>query len=172
MAAMSEPLIDVPFYGALILCVLQDSPFSYPHRAQHLLLGTVAQESAFTYTRQIGGGPARGYGQIEPATEHSLWGDFLAYQDDLAAYITSRCGRGGPDEYALEHDMVYGILLMRTLYFWRDPDELPAWDDVEEAARRWKRYYNTPAGAGTEAQYIASYDRLVRPSLPPRGSQR
>jgi hypothetical protein len=161
-----DTIIDVPFYGALILCVLEGSPFPSPHRAQRLLLGTVAQESQFTYTRQMGGGPARGFGQIEPATEQSLWFDFLTYHADITAYITSRCGRGGPDEMALEHDMIYGILLMRTLYFWRDPAPLPDVHDVDEAATRWKQFYNTPAGAGTTDEYVENYERLVAPWYP------
>lgn len=162
-----DTIISVPFYGDLILCVLRESPFPEPQKAQHLLLGTVAQESAFTYTRQLGGGPARGLPQIEPATEASLWGDFLAYQNELAAYINSRCGRTGPNETALEYDMVYGILLMRTLYFWRDPALLPAVDDVEEAAKRWKQFYNTPLGAGTESEYVQHYTLYVSPHYPP-----
>jgi hypothetical protein len=161
-----DTLIDVPFYGDLILHVLHGGPFPDMVRAQRLLLGTVAQESQFTYTRQVGGGPARGLCQIESATEVSLWADYLAYQPALAAYITARCGRGGPDEQALEYDMIYGILLARTIYYWRDPEPLPAVDDVEEAASRWKLWYNTPAGAGTEQQYIENYQRFVAPYYP------
>jgi hypothetical protein len=164
----NEPILDVPLYGDLILCVLHGSPFPEPQRAQRLLLGTVAQESAFTYTQQIGGGPARGYFQVEPATETSIWQDFLAYHADLSAYVTSRCGRGGPDTSALEYDMVYGMLLARILYYWRDPAPLPAVEDVEEQAARWKQFYNTPHGAGTESQYVESYNRLVRPYYPAR----
>jgi hypothetical protein len=164
----TEPILDVPLFGDLILAVLHGSPFPDPARAQRLLLGTVAQESAFTYTQQIGGGPARGYFQIEPVTEASIWDDFLAYDATLSAYVTSRCGRGGPDTTALEYDMVYGMLLARIVYYWRDPDPLPDLGDVEEQAVRWKQFYNTPAGQGTESEYVASYNRLVRPYYPER----
>jgi hypothetical protein len=163
-----QNIIDVHFYGDLILCVLHGSPFPDTQRAQRLLLGTAAQESGLVYTRQIGGGPAKGYLQIEGPTEESLWVDFLAYHADIAEYITSRCGHGGPDAYALEYDMVYGILLARTLYFWRDPERLPAVDDVEEAAKRYKQYYNTIYGAATEQQYMENYHRLIAPYYPIR----
>jgi hypothetical protein len=165
-------LIDVPFYGDLILHVLHGGPFPDVMRAQRLLLGTVAQESAFTYTRQLGGGPARGLCQIEGATEASLWADYLAFHPDIAAYITSRCGRGGPDEAALEYDMIYGILLARTLYYWRDPEPMPHVDDVEEQAVRYKQYYNTISGAATEQQYCDAYARLVAPYYPPQSGRR
>jgi hypothetical protein len=158
-----DTLIDVPFYGNLILCVLQDSPFPHPERAQRLLLGTVAQESNFRHTRQLGGGPARGLMQMEPFTERSVWHDYLATRPHLVAYITSRCGQRGPNAYALEYNMAYGILLMRTLYFWRDKATMPEVDDIEEAARRYKRYYNTPGGKGTEREYIANYQQYIQP---------
>lgn len=167
---MPDPMntiISVPFYADLIRTTLRDGPFPDLERSVSLILGTAAQESGLIYTQQIGGGPAKGYLQIEGATEQSLWMDFLAFQPDLAAYITSRCGHGGPDEHALEYDMVYGILMARTLYFWRDPERLPAVDDVEEAAKRYKQFYNTIYGAATEQQYIENYHRLIAPHYPP-----
>jgi hypothetical protein len=168
----AETLISVPFYGDLIVCVLHGSPFPDTQRAQRLLLGTCAQESHFIYTQQIGGGPALGLMQIEQATEASLWGDYLAYHGKIADYLTSRCGRGGPDATALEYDMVYGILLARVLYFWRDPDPLPDVDDVEEQAHRYKIYYNTVYGAATEQQYLENYSLYVAPHYPPFSSRR
>jgi hypothetical protein len=162
-----DTIISVPFYTELIRCVLHEGPFPDIERAVSLLLGTVAQESAFTYTRQMGGGPARGYPQFEPASEASVWNDFLAYQPTISAYVTSRCGRGGPDEVALEYDMVYGILLMRILYFWRDANRLPAVEDIEAQSVIWKQFYNTPLGHGTEEQFLDSYVQLVSPHYPP-----
>jgi hypothetical protein len=164
-----DTLIDVHFYGDLILHVLHGGPFPDDRKAQRLLLGTVAQESAFTYTRQIGGGPARGLVQMEPATEQSVWQDYLAYHKDIEAFITSRCGHGGPDETALEYDMVYGILLARVLYLWRDPEPMPGVDDIEGQAVIYKLYYNTVYGAASEEDYVQSYHDLVAPHYPARG---
>jgi hypothetical protein len=114
----------------------------------------------------MGNGVERGLMQIEPTTEISLWQDYLAYEDDIAAYITSRCSWTGPNEDALEHDMVYGILLARTLYCWRDPEPLPDVDDIAEMAHRYKIYYNTIYGAATEEQFIENYTRYVEPYYP------
>jgi hypothetical protein len=164
---MMEPLFDVSFCAHLIRTTLEGGPFPDIERSVSIILGTMAQESCFTYTRQLGGGPARGLGQIEPATEQSLWLDFLAYNPEISAYVTSRCGRGGPDEVALEYDLVYGILLMRVLYLWRDPAPMPSIGDVPEAASRWKKYYNTFSGSGTEEQFIESYAIYVSPHYPP-----
>src|SRR6056300_1676988 len=48
--------------------------------AQELLLGTAIQESRLTYLKQIGGGPALGLYQIEPATHHDLYANYLSYR--------------------------------------------------------------------------------------------
>jgi len=164
-------MLDVPYVADLIQVTLRGSPFPHTQRAIPLLLGTAAQESGFEYTQQIGGGPALGYWQLEGPTEVSIWADYLEYHGDLADWFLTRCGRDGPDTAALEHDMVYGLLLARTLYYWRDPDPLPAAEDIEEAAVRYKKYYNTIYGSATEQEYIESYRRLVQPYYP-SGRQR
>jgi hypothetical protein len=158
-------MLHVPFYAALIQVALADGPFPDNDRALDLLLGTCAQESAFTYTTQLGGGPARGYMQCEPATEADIWAHYLAYeaQASLVSFLATRCGCTGPDVDALEHNMVYQILLARVHYLRCDPARLPAVGDLPGQARTWKTYYNTPAGHGTEAQYIASYEQMVAP---------
>ena len=61
--------------------------------------------------------------------------------------------------------MIYGILLMRILYFWRDPKRLPAVEDVEGQAMAWKTWYNTNLGHGTPEQFIESYEMFVTPYL-------
>src|SRR5262245_57500457 len=159
-------MIDVLFYANLIQVTLRAGPFPNVRRATSLLLGTVAQESHFTYTEQLGGGPALGLCQCEGATEASVWQDYLAYQPALADWFLTRCGRDGPNASALQYDMVYGILLMRTIYYWRDEALLPVADDIAAQAALWKRVYNTPAGAGTPEDYMESYARLVAPYYP------
>jgi len=159
-------MLDVNYVAELIHITLQGSPFPDVPRAIPLLLGTAAQESALTYTEQLGGGPALGYWQIESATEASLWNDFLAYDAPRRHWIVTRCGVDGPNSGALQYDKGYGILLARLIYFWMDPHPLPDPDDIEEAAKRWKAYYNTPAGAGTEEEYIASYQTYIAPYYP------
>lgn len=163
-------MLDVPYFAHLIETTLRGSPFPQLRRATSLLLGTCAQESCFTYTTQLGGGPAKGYFQCEPATEADVWSNYLAYQPTLCEVFAVRCGMTGPNPTALEHNMVYQILLCRTHYYRCDPEPLPEIDDIAEAARRWKQYYNTPAGHGTEAQYVESYYHLVSPYWPLHGS--
>jgi hypothetical protein len=162
------PILAVAFCADLIRTVLRDGPFADVERAVSLILGTMAHESAFTYTQQIGGGPAKGYLQIEGPTEQSVWADYLAYNPEVAAFVTSRCGHGGPDETALQYDLVYGIVLARILYFWRDPERLPPVEDIAEQAYRYKKFYNTIHGSATEGDYIEAYAALVSPHYPAR----
>lgn len=159
-------MLDVSFISRLIRVTLAGGPFPDIENAISLLLGTCAQESGFQYNRQLGGGPARGYWQCEPATEEDVWLNYLAYNPELADFFAVRCGMTGPNTSALEHNLVYQIILARTHYYRCDPDPLPAADDIEEGAVRWKQYYNTPAGAGTPEEYVENYHRLVAPSYP------
>ena len=159
-------MLDVAFFSRLIRVTLASGPYPDLDKALSLLLGTCAQESAFTHFRQIGGGPARGLFQCEPATETDIWLNYLAYNPELADFFAVRCGVTGPNTSALEHNIIYQIILARTHYLRCDPDPMPEADDIEEGARRWKQYYNTPLGHGTEEQYLDSYARLVTPYYP------
>jgi hypothetical protein len=161
-------MLDVAFIARLIRVTLTDAPFPAMGRAIPLLLGTCAQESGFQYNRQLGNGPARGYFQCEPATEADVWENFLAYQPELTACFVARCGQSGPDVSALEHNLVYQILLARTHYFRCDPDPLPAAKDIEAHSMVWKTYYNTNLGKGKPEEYVKNYNALVQPYWPVR----
>jgi len=131
--------------------------------AVNLLLGTAAQESALgKYFEQLGDGPALGVFQMEPATETDNWTSFIVYRPELVKKIIAVTGVTGPDPYRLERDIFYQIVQARIRY-WRVSEALPASDDVLGLARYWKRYYNTPAGAGTEQEFIENYKRYLKP---------
>lgn len=126
-----------------------------------LLLGTAAQESAFgTYLRQIGGGPALGVFQMEPATEADIWHNYLTFRINLQDVIFKACGVARPDPWALESNLGYQAIMAR-IHYRRVPESLPAADDVPALARYWKAHYNTPAGRGTELEFLANFHRYV-----------
>jgi len=159
-------MLDVVYFAQLIHVTLRQSPFPDLERGKVLLLGTAAQESHLEYTEQLGGGPAKGYFQCEPATANDVWSNYLVYHSDLTDLFLVRSGVTGPDDTALEYNMVYQILLCRTHYFRCDADRLPAPDDLAGQAALWKRVYNSPLGAGTEEEYMANYERLIAPYYP------
>lgn len=126
------------------------SPPFYSFSAVELLMGTAAVESQLgTYLRQVGGGPALGVMQMEPATFRWLRD---RYDDEFPRLK-------GREAAELEWDLGLSILSARLRY-WADPAPLPAWNDLSGLARTWKRVYNSALGAGIESAFLDRYRRL------------
>jgi hypothetical protein len=129
----------------------------YSVAASDLLMGTAAQESLLgTYFYQVGG-PALGIFQMEPATELDIWHNYLKYHPDLKDKITSLGSPGGND---LKYNLAYQIAMCRVHYL-RQKEPLPTMGFVPGLAMYWKKFYNTPLGKGTEAEFIANYKKMV-----------
>jgi hypothetical protein len=121
----------------------------YSEAAVNLLMGTAAVESNFgTYLRQIKG-PALSAFQIEPMTYHWLSEKYWK-QFPLCKSVES-----------LEWDLSLAILVARLKYL-SIPEPLPPADDIPALARYWKRYYNTPKGKGTEADFVSAYVKYCK----------
>ncbi|MBF0401309.1 MAG: hypothetical protein HQL90_11125 [Magnetococcales bacterium] len=128
--------------------------------ARALMLGTAAQESGLGhYLRQVGGGPAMGVFQMEPATYHDIWRNFIAYKPAIQARLAMRW----PIEPKPE-EMITDLLLaavMCRLHYLRVNAPLPQAEDLPGLARYWKRFYNTVQGAGTEAEFMRNWREHV-----------
>ena len=129
--------------------------------AEALLLGTAAQESHMgRYLHQLGNGPALGPFQMEPATYRDIWSNFIQHRPA----IQQRLGGRWP-MMPLPDEMVTDLLLaavMCRLHYRRISAPLPDATDLPGLARYWKRYYNTPAGRGTEAEFIHNWHQFVK----------
>lgn len=159
-------MLDVRFLAELITLTLADTDvFPAPQKALPLLLGTAAVESSLTHLRQIGG-PARGLWQIEGATEKDH-ARYIAKHPAVAQLFRTRAGVVPVAPGHLECNLVYSLLMCRLHYYLRDPDPLPEVGDIEEAARRWKKYYNC-GGKGTVEKYLTSWETYIAPSWPPQ----
>lgn len=124
-----------------------------------LLAGTCAQESAYgKYRKQLGGGPALGIFQMEPATFHDCIENFLAYKPGLMAKVIKISGvdRLNPDD--LEKNDILATCMCRVRYF-RDKRPIP--ETLLGQAEYWKKIYNTYLGKGKVEEYIKNYDRYV-----------
>lgn len=131
----------------------------YSYDAVNLLLGTAAQESAFgTYLFQLGGGPACGVFQMEPATERDIWLNFLNYRDILTKRIDKICHVNGPSAFALRTNLAYQIIMTRCHYL-RVKAPIPG--DLLGYAKYWKNHYNTIKGKGTEEEFVHNYKKYV-----------
>jgi len=141
----------------------QIEPRMRSNSIKQLLLGTMAQESAFgLYSRQVGGGPALGPFQIEPATEKWLREDYLARKPKLKN-IASLLLHDAPrdDEYynvQLETNWRYGAFMARIRY-WVVPDPLP--DQLEGWAEYWDKHYNANPNHGFPEDFIKAYNKYV-----------
>jgi hypothetical protein len=133
----------------------------YSVAAEQLLLGTAVHESSLIYLRQIGGGPALGFFQCEPATHSDIWQNYLGGRPALQDKVLKLAGHGEllPQ---LMTNLAYATAICRVHYL-RVPKALPAEDDVQALAAYWKSSYNTELGAGTPPQFILSYNEHVKP---------
>jgi hypothetical protein len=136
-------------------------PYSKP--AVQLLLGTGAKESELGFwldqTTQ-GPGPAYGIYQMEEATyyDHIRW--MTTVNRPLLEKFLDLAGSKGSFKGAarMRGDLALATFMARVHYY-RVAAGMPV--TLSAQAAYWKRYYNTFAGAGTEAQYIAAYNRLI-----------
>ena len=131
----------------------------YSQAAENLVLGTATQESRITYLKQIGGGPALGVFQMEPATYYDLW-KYLEREPAIAQSIRDIAGAKHRSSVVPPSEMVgnlnYAVAMCR-IHYYRRPEPLPDADDLNGLANYWKKFYNTPLGAGTVDEFIGNY---------------
>jgi hypothetical protein len=134
----------------------------YSPGASDLLLGTAVHESGgFKWVTQMGGGPARGYFQMEGATHDDCWDNYLKYHKALGDLVKTTLKAG---ETAVTDTMTindpYAAAMARIKYR-RVSEAIPAAGDLPALAKYWKKYYNTPLGAGTTAEFIENWNKYV-----------
>ena len=133
--------------------------------AEDMVLGTAAQESGLgTYLHQVGG-PALGIYQMEPATHNDLWNNYLEYRPILRKQVEDMLGTSVHDVDSEDNSLIgnlYYATAMCRIHYLRVPEAIPVHKDVKGYAAYWKKYYNTPLGAGTEQEFIDNYKRYVK----------
>jgi len=129
-----------------------------------LLLGTAAVESDLVHRRQLGGGPARGLWQMEPATADDIIRNYVYYTWArfvwLRGFVRDNCL-----EYfiSLSHALAYHLerfdnfaCAMARIHYLRVRDPIPT--ELVEIAKYWKDFYNTPLGAGTVDEFLEKWE--------------
>jgi hypothetical protein len=122
--------------------------------AAQLLMNTAEIESVRHYLHQIGGGPALGIYQMEPATHDDIFTHFLDARPELRARVLSLSIGGEPDSGQMVGNLYYATAMAR-IHYWRVPEPIPALNDIPAQAAYWKTHYNTHLGAGSEDKFIA-----------------
>ena len=133
--------------------------------AENLLLGTAAVESRMgTYLRQVGGGPALGIWQVEPATHLDCWDNWLDYRPDAARLVLDLVPRiyrlpdDSPmsvDPQALASCPLYCCAIARIKYR-RAPEPLPAAGDWAGLQLYHKQNYNSALGKTRIGDFLAA----------------
>lgn len=127
--------------------------------AENLVMGTAAQESRLQYLRQVKG-PALGLWQVEPATHHDIWQNWLWNRPLVVGQIRQAAmveiGAATPADELLIFNLRYAAIICRLIYR-RRPEPLPDADDLPGLAAYWKKTYNTHLGKGKPEEFIANY---------------
>jgi len=161
-------MINIPQTKDLIKRTLSKLGDKYASDAAvELILGTGIIESRYKYWKQIGGGPAISFYQIEGNTAVDNCHNFLRFRGSL----TDRCVHATfiPKRHwvkpsvldwstLLEINVASAIVHCRIKY-WRAPAPMP--ETIAGAAAYWKRWYNTEEGAGSEEEYIEQVSKYL-----------
>src|SRR3990172_909619 len=153
-------MIDVGQFRSLVIRPALMTIQLHSESAENLLLGTALVESGLRYLRQLGGGAARGIYQMEPATHDDHWQIFLIRTPELRSRLESLMFSGLEPLDQLACNLAYATAMTRVHYL-RVQHPLPLASDLQGLAAYWKRWYNTPAGKGTEARFIEVYEEHV-----------
>lgn len=133
--------------------------------AEELLLATAVHESdGLKYLRQRGGGPARSFFQIEPATARWLIDGYLmrrpqAWQQFRHAVQWEPGFRGGLAA-RLVGDQAFACALARFRY-WVVPHALPEADDIAALAQYWGAHYQTDRDPARIAAFVTHYRHFI-----------
>lgn len=134
--------------------------------AEMLVMGTAAQESGgFRYIHQLGKGPALSLWQIEPSTAtDAVERCSEAVQNALHDLGLPSSSSESWEEWEkiLPGNLYLSAAMCRLVYYLK-PFKLQEDKDatINKLARIWKLYYNTPQGAGTEAQFVANWHKYL-----------
>jgi len=127
-----------------------------------LVIRTCVYESDLYHLKQVGGGPARGFPQIELNTARDTLGRYLGRQDkdDLRNKVHSLIGFDPvaltEDNYMLDlqlqGNMILGIICCRLMYG-MIPEPLPSKHDRAAQGRYYAKLYNTAKGKGSAEEF-------------------
>jgi hypothetical protein len=134
----------------------------YSEAASDLLLGTAIQESGgFRWNKQLGGGPARGYFQMEKNTHDDIWENYLAYRKSLSELVKHTLSADDKaDVETLVSNSNYAAAMTR-IHYKRAPAAIPNAGDIEAMAKYWKKYYNG-SGKGTPDEFIKNWEKYAK----------
>lgn len=151
--------MDKDYFRELVEKSLNMAMLPYTPHTINQILGTAAVESDyFSFSQQLGGGPALGYFQCEPATRKDIIDNYLKYKPRLRKRLENAFGDlNVTDEYFLLN------IPLQVVFCYLHYTRYNAWgNDVYGYASAWKRTYNTYKGAGTVEKFMIKYHKYVK----------
>jgi len=131
----------------------------YSPDSANLILGTIAQESAYgKYRKQLGNGPALGICQIEPDTFNDCVVNYINFRHELKRKILEICHVPDFSVNDLYLNDRLSICMARVKYM-RNSEAIP--NTIEGYAKYWKKYYNSELGKGKPEEFIENYHKYV-----------
>ena len=121
--------------------------------AVELIYRTGMAETKYKHLIQMGGGPAVGFFQCEPATMRDIIENYASYRPDIMTKLYAL----GYDDTDAEMRMMGSIPLQVAfcrLKYRRDKYMIPSAEDIAEQGKYWKRVYNTKLGKGTLEHFL------------------
>ena len=125
----------------------------YSKDAVDLVYKTGNAETGYRHLKQMGGGPAIGFWQVEPATLIDIMDNYVKYRPELEKRLKSL----GFSRSSIETRVMSNIALQAVfcrLKYKRDKYALPKSNDLKGQAEYWKRVYNTHLGKGTIKHFM------------------
>ena len=133
--------------------------------ARRLLLGTALAESGLMHLKQLGGGPALGFYQMEPATYRDIFINYITRKK----YLQDIVGELGPmpswtqlhnGENFMITDFNFATIMAR-IHYWRVSEPLPEDESPIELATYYKKYYNTSKGKADIEKSIPHFEKAI-----------
>ena len=118
----------------------------YSKEAADLKYETGNAESRYMALEQMGGGPALGFFQCEPATMHDCIDNYIKYRPEFEKHLLSLGFMKDDPEFSLKTNIAIQGFFCRIKYR-RDKDPIPK--TIQERAKYWKKVYR-PSGSSLE----------------------
>ena len=135
---------------------------SYSLDAEELLMFTCAAESLGGFLLHQINGPALGIFQMEPATYHDIWRNFINLKPRLSTMFATNLNLSTiPKEEELIYNLKLAAVMARTHYL-RVKEPLPKHDDIEAIWNYYKKYYNTNLGKAKREEAVEKYLKYAK----------
>ena len=123
--------------------------------AVELIYRTGMAETKYRHLIQMGGGPAVGFFQCEPATMRDIIDNYASYRPNIMTKLYALGYDEKDAEMRLMSNMSLQVAFCRLKYR-RDKHAMPAAEDIAAQGKYWKRVYNSELGKGTLEHFLES----------------